>query len=129
MKRLQTVLLLLALTVPLWAGESSWTSARGLFVVAYQSELQPIEINRMHAWVLHIADANGVPVEGAQIEIAGGMPQHDHGLATRPRLTAELGGGDYRIDGLRFHMTGEWQITLAIRASGVSDAVVITLLL
>ncbi len=111
------------------AGETQWTSQRGLFTVSYRSELQPIRINQLHAWVLRVTTAAGNPVVGATIDVNGGMPAHDHGLPTRPRVTEELGGGDYRLEGLRFHMAGEWEITLRISADGESDTVVIALLL
>ncbi len=111
------------------ADETQWTSQRGVFSVSYRSELQPIRINQLHAWVLRVTTAAGNPVVGATIEVNGGMPAHDHGLPTRPRVTEELGGGDYRLEGLRFHMAGEWEITLRISADGESDTVVIALLL
>jgi hypothetical protein len=57
------------------------------------------------------------------------MPLHDHGMPTRPRVTADLGGGRYRLDGLRFHMNGDWEIVLEILANGSRDTVVIKLVL
>jgi hypothetical protein len=60
--------------------ETTWVSARGAFVLHIESTLQPVEINRMHAWLLDIRDADGQPVEDAEIEVSGGMPAHDHGL-------------------------------------------------
>ena len=118
---------LLALTA--WAENVTWKSKRGLFVATYDSELDPISINQLHSWVLHIEDANGEAVTGARIVADGGMPEHDHGLPTRPRITAELGDGAYRLDGLRFHMRGDWEVTLTIDANGVSDTVTVKLTL
>lgn len=81
-------------------------------------------INRMHSWILHIEDASGVAVEGATVEVTGGMPEHDHGLPTAPRVTTELGGGDYRLEGMRFHMSGNWEIEIRITTdSGVSTVI------
>jgi len=111
------------------ADESTWTSQRGLFVVSYQSELIPLQINKLHAWVLHIEDADGNPVTGAHIEASGGMPVHDHGLPTYPRVTEDLGGGNYRLDGMRFHMTGAWEITITIVDDGKTDTVVVAVTL
>ena len=111
------------------ADDAKWTSQRGLFVVSYQSALVPLEINKLHAWVLHIEDANGNPVTGAHIEASGGMPAHDHGLPTYPRVTEDLSSGDYRLDGMRFHMTGAWEITITVDADGKTDTVVVTVTL
>jgi len=106
------------------ADDASWTSNRGLFVASYESELKPLQINVLHSWTIHLADAAGTPVLGAKIEADGGMPEHDHGLPTRPRITAELGDGHYRLEGLRFHMRGSWEITLTIEASDKTDTLV-----
>ena len=106
----------------------TWTSEQGLFQLSAESSLDPIEINRMHSWVLQVR-ANGEPVTGASFAVAGGMPAHDHGLPTRPRVTEELGQGRYRLDGLRFHMHGDWQLKIDISAGGQSDTVIITLTL
>jgi len=86
-----------------------------------------LAINQMQSWLLHIADANGVAIEGAEIEVTGGMPEHDHGLPTAPRITADLGGGNYRLDGMRFHMSGYWELTFVIRVGGRETIVVIPL--
>ena len=103
-----------------------WNSARSLYQLGVESSLDPIEINRMHSWVLHVR-SDGEPVEGARFVIDGGMPAHDHGLPTQPRVTAELGQGRYRLEGLRFHMHGNWEITIEISAAGKTDTVVVEL--
>ncbi len=123
------VIVLCLLLAGAQADDSSWTSQRGLFVVSYESELAPLQINKLHAWVLHIEDAKGSPVVGAHLEATGGMPAHDHGLPTYPRVTEELGAGDYRLDGMRFHMGGAWEITISIAADGKTDTVVVTVTL
>ena len=73
----------------------------------------------------------GIHVEGthcagckARIEVDGGMPQHGHGLPTRPQVTRELPGGGYLIEGMKFSMTGWWDMRLAIRAGDTSDTAV-----
>lgn len=106
-----------------WFGRSSAAAICLFFIVSpviaddlvvTWSADEKVRINEMHSWILHIETEEGAPVEGAIIEVAGGMPEHNHGLPTRPRVTAELGGGDYKVDGLRFHMRGYWEIVLSI---------------
>lgn len=94
-------------------------------VVTYTTPAGVPEINRMHSWVLHVEDESGAAIEGALIEVTGGMPQHNHGLPTQPRVTAELGGGDYRLDGMRFHMSGDWEIVVTITANDHTSVVTI----
>lgn len=96
-------------------------------VVTYTTPSGPPKINQMHSWVLHVESADGVPVEHAEITVTGGMPEHDHGLPTQPRIVDELGAGDYRLDGMRFHMSGYWEIELTITTGQASTVVVIPL--
>ena len=83
----------------------------------------------MHTWTLHIEDASGQPVEGAEISVNGDMPQHGHGLPTQPRITQDLGNGDYLVEGLRFQMGGWWVMDFTIQANGQSDVVHFNMLL
>jgi hypothetical protein len=55
------------------------------------------------------------------------MPEHDHGLPTKPRITEELGGGDYRLEGMRFHMSGYWEVVVSIVTDAGSFEVTIAL--
>ena len=98
-------------------------------VVTYSTPDGPVEINRMHSWVLHVANAEGEPVTGAQIEVDGGMPAHNHGLPTRPRITREIGDGDYQLDGVRFHMGGYWEIVVSVTTDAGTETIVIPLTL
>ena len=109
------------------AADDSWLSAAGHFRVSYTSDWQPIPINAMHAWTLHVELADGTPLTNATMTIDGGMPQHNHGLPTSPRVVEELGEGDYRVDGLRFHMAGYSELRIAIDAGDKRDSVVIPL--
>lgn len=104
-----------------------WLSQTGHYRVRYTSKLDPIVINRIHAWMLHVESADGEPVLNADIAVVGGMPEHDHGLPTSPRMTRDLGGGDYLVEGMRFHMNGHWEITIFIRAGDDRDDIVIPL--
>ena len=103
------------------------TSAAGLYRVELRDLPDPVPLNRMHEWIVHVETGDGVPVTGASIAVDGGMPVHDHGLPTAPRVTEELGGGDYRLGGMRFQMGGHWVVELAIDAAPGEDSVVFDL--
>ncbi|OFE13531.1 hypothetical protein PHACT_10600 [Pseudohongiella acticola] len=107
---------------------SAMTQPAGLHV-HMQSELDPLVINQMHSWIIRVEDAQGNPVSDADIRVDGGMPEHNHGLATRPQITANLGEGDYRLEGVRFHMNGEWELRLQIDHAGVTYQTALTLTL
>lgn len=119
------VILLLALpgTSPF---AESWESERGIFAVSYESSIEPIAINQMHSWTVVLV-RDGKPVGGAELVVSGGMPAHDHGMPTRPRVTEELGQGRYLLEGMRFHMGGYWEVTIEIEAGPTRDKVVIQL--
>jgi len=109
------------------ASAEAWLSGRQIFEVSFISSLEPIPINRIHSWELTVVTAAGEAVGNAEITVEGGMPAHDHGLPTRPRVAEELGDGRYRVEGLRFHMAGRWEIWVTIRAQGRTDTVTIPL--
>lgn len=109
------------------AAPASWPSASGAYRLGYHSQLQPIAINRIHSWILHLETASGTPVSNAQMSVTGGMPAHDHGLPTRPRVTGQSEAGDYLLEGVRFHMSGYWEIVVELHVDGRRDTVTIPL--
>jgi len=109
------------------AGDATWMSRHGVFRLAYSSELEPIVINRMHSWTLRISDADDAPVTGATITVSGGMPAHNHGLPSAARVTREIEPGTYLLEGLRFHMRGQWQLEFTIDDGARRDVVIIPL--
>ena len=102
-------------------------SARSLYTATIDPPPQPLKARRMMKVSVSIRDAAGNPVEGAQIDVDGGMPQHGHGLPTKPRVTRSLGDGRYEIDGLRFNMDGWWVLQLTVQSSSGNDSVIFNL--
>ena len=115
-------LLLVALTSVAETATSKM-SEQGLYRVSYSSKLDPIAINKIHGWVLHLKTATGAPVMDAEIGVSGGMPKHNHGLPTAPRVTEYLGNGDYLVEGMKFQMGGRWVITFSIATDDGNDSV------
>jgi hypothetical protein len=93
------------------------------FVVTLQPPATPAAINQLHTWQVRLASPAGAPIAHARIKVDGGMPQHGHGLPTRPQVTQELSDGIYLIEGMKFSMTGWWEIKLAIESPEGSDKV------
>lgn len=102
-------------------------TAQGLFHVHYTPNQEPIAINKLHSWTIRVTDANGEPIADAVIGVDGDMPQHGHGLPTRPRVTRALGNGLYEIEGVRFNMGGWWEFKLAIHTGAATDIVTFNL--
>ena len=103
------------------------TSAESRYTATIEPPAQPLKPRRMLALQVSIRDAAGNPVDGAKIDVDGGMHQHGHGLPTKPRVTKNLGDGRYEIEGLRFNMGGWWELRLAVTAPAGTDRVTFNL--
>ena len=97
-------------------------SAEGRYVATLEPA-KPLRPRQMQTVRVSVRDAEGRAIEEAEISIDGGMPQHGHGLPTRPRVTRNLGDGIYEIEGVRFNMGGWWEFKLAIAGSRGADTV------
>jgi hypothetical protein len=133
MIRLTPALAALAATAILTAGcmtqpkdldlSTTKSTAAGVYRVELVAPAQPPAINQMHSWKVKLAAPDGTPVRGARFTVDGGMPQHGHGLPTQPRVTRELDEGVYALDGMKFSMTGWWEVKLDIQGSRGADKV------
>ena len=86
----------------------------GSWMLRYVPEPDPIPPVSNFALRLSLSDASsGEPMAGAQLELSATMPEHNHGMNTRPPVT-EVGEGEYRVDGMQFHMSGHWQMEFRI---------------
>ena len=66
------------------------------------------------------------PLQAVRLElirIDGGMPQHGHGLPTKPRITSTEPNGVYVVEGVRFNMGGWWELKFAVSANASKDSV------
>ena len=95
-------------------------SEAGLYRVAIAPETGAIPLGTIHSWVVEVATAAGEPFAPTRLAFDGGMPQHGHGLPTAPRVTRSLGTGRFLVEGVKFHMGGDW--TLRVEVVGPSGA-------
>jgi hypothetical protein len=79
---------------------------------------------KLHRWTLHVETADGTPVDSGAFTVDGGMPQHGHGLPTKPRVTRAMGGGDHLVEGMKFNMGGWWVVKFRVDASAGRDSIV-----
>ena len=106
------------------AGRLSRASRAGRYHVSIRPEREPAAIGPLHAWIVEVQRPDGAPAEVHQLVFDGGMPAHDHGFETRPTVTDVLGPGIFRVDGVRFHMAGEWTIQVRLLGpAGADDAI------
>ena len=93
----------------------------------YRVSIRPpdghVPMQRMHSWVLHVEGAGGAAIDSAAICVDGGMPEHGHGLPTRPAVTESLHNGDFRVDGMKFSMGGWWVVKFTIDSPAGADSI------
>lgn len=70
-----------------------------------------------NAMTIEVVDAGGQPVDGATLTVTPWMPDHAHGSALKPVVSA-LGGGRYAVEKVYLSMAGLWQIKIAVQAPG-----------
>ncbi|MEX2962368.1 FixH family protein [Microbulbifer sp. TYP-18] len=109
---------------------SSFKISRKLKVFAHvepETETTLVPLNQIHEWRLLLSRLDGKPLSGAGIEIEGHMPGHVHGLPTQPRVTEEIDPGIYRVQGVKFQMSGWWVMTFNINTNDHEDSVTFNL--
>lgn len=62
------------------------------------------------------ADSKGDP----ELIVDADMPAHRHGMNTQAE-TRKTGDGRYQADGMLFHMSGDWVITVDVSTGGNSE--------
>jgi hypothetical protein len=95
---------------------------RGLYIGTLEPGAFPIPVGPIQTWTIAVILPDGRPLEHADLSIDGGMPQHGHGLPTAPQITEDLGGGRYRVEGLKFNLHGWWTIKLSVSGASGTDS-------
>jgi hypothetical protein len=108
------------------AYEHTQTSATQMYRATF-TPAAAIKVGQMHKWNIQVTTADGTPVDSAKILVDGGMPQHGHGLPTKPLVTAHLGDGKHVVEGMKFNMGGWWVVKFRINAAAGADTVVFNL--
>ncbi len=70
-----------------------------------------------------VSNKDGTPLDGGKVKLNALMPQHGHGMATEPQMdpgqcdenkVCKHPDGKYWAEGFKFHMGGEWTITVEV---------------
>ena len=103
------------------------SSAAGVYRGTIHPAGNSIPQGKLQSWTLHLETAAGAPVDSAKILIDGGMPQHGHGLPTKPQVTRSLGDGNHLVEGMKFNMGGWWVVKFHVSSAAGSDSLVFNL--
>ena len=97
----------------------------------YRATIRPqgdsIPKGKLQRWTLHLETTAGVPVDSARVTVDGGMPQHGHGLPTKPRVTKHVGNGEHVVEGMKFNMGGWWVVKFRVASASGDDSVTFNL--
>lgn len=99
----------------LGCGEPAAVDAGG-FTFAVEAEA-PLIIGR-NALIINLTDAEGQPVDAAELVIDTEMPAHGHGSTETAHVT-DLGDGRYRAYPVTLFMPGHWIIGIHAEAGEV----------
>ena len=73
-----------------------------------------IPMARHFALEVQLCERGGI--SAAQLTKADAtMPAHNHGMNYRPTIKP-LGDGRFRVDGMMFHMSGQWRLAFEVQA-------------
>jgi hypothetical protein len=86
------------------------------FQVAYKSTPTPIPVGK-HFAIDFVLCPRGGAAAPAEVRVDATMPEHKHGMNYRPSIKM-LVPGQYRAEGLMFHMPGRWELVFELRGSG-----------
>jgi hypothetical protein len=105
---------------------TSQVSASNIYRATF-TPAESIRVGKLHQWIIKVNATDGTPIDDVTIAVDGGMPQHGHGLPTRPVVTQHLGDGQHVVEGMKFNMGGWWVVKLRIEGASGSDIVTFNL--
>lgn len=107
-------------------GPGPRSSANGWYRAVIEP-VEPLTVGKLHAWRIRLETSYGSPETQATVAVDGGMPQHRHGMPTRPRVTGEEAPGVYRVEGMKFSMGGWWEIKVHVSGTQGVDTITFNL--
>ncbi len=89
------------------------------YLLAYRTRPAPIPLGQHFAVEVLVCPRGGGAAPDA-VRVDAHMPEHRHGMNSRPTVRAE-GAGRYRAEGLLLHMPGRWDLVFELRGPDRTD--------
>lgn len=89
----------------------AWTFSKE-YCVTIEPAPSPIPFNEYFSLNVQVFESDQITLANhMDVTVDAGMPQHSHGMntTTEVMLNSE---GSYDVEGMLFHMTGEWTVTV-----------------
>lgn len=106
--------------------ENTWTLQQYSEQGTYHAQLNcqtPPSVGPFQACHLQLSSKESL-AEKLEIAVDGGMPAHGHGLPTDPIAVATTKAGQYRIEGLKYSMPGEWLLGFLVQTEDKQDKII-----
>lgn len=114
---------------PVAASLSDIPSHNGSYRASIIGLPEPIELGRSLALTVEIRTAADAPVEGAVLALESWMPDDETVSVARSGAIQEVGGGLYRVEGLRFASRGWWNLRVQISTARLTDSLAFNVVL
>lgn len=111
--RLSLIALLLLAGGSAGALELHLESQRGHYAGVLSTSGSP-PVGEIHSWKLSLTLPDGSTFLPGILQFSGGMPGHGHGLPTEPTFTRLMDDGRFLLEGVKFNMTGSWELTVTV---------------
>lgn len=87
-------------------------------MVALRPDPLQIEVGQPFSLIMNVCSKRGEPAELLALDAT--MPAHKHGMNYAAKIVPGV-NGRYRVEGLVFHMPGEWELVLDVRFGGETE--------
>jgi len=84
-------------------------------MVAFRPDPFRVEVGMPFTLIMNVCTKKGEPAELVSVEAI--MPAHKHGMNYAPTIVPGK-DGRYRVEGMMFHMSGDWELTFDVRSDG-----------
>lgn len=103
-------------------GPGTLRTEAGLYDVTWAPTPYPMPLNELFVVDCTVADPKtGAPLPSATVAVDARMPDHGHGMTTKPITT--LADGRSRTEGMKLHMPGHWTFDFKVTGPAGEDRV------
>lgn len=98
------------------------TSNGGGYEVVFSIMPPKVPLNEPFEIQACVTGKSGDPTDAKNLVISvdAAMPQHQHGMNTKP-LIEQTGEGCIHVEGMLFHMVGRWELYFDITRNGITE--------
>lgn len=87
-------------------------------MVAFRPDPFRVEVGMPFTLIMNVCTKRGEPAELVAVDAT--MPAHKHGMNYAPTIVSGT-DGRYRVEGMLFHMPGDWELTFDVRSAGETE--------